>query len=74
VADRAIQKVYLNGTSLVVAIPRWLLHRLQLRPGDFVQVRDDDHGSMIVTPWINRENAPGKGPGRLAPEAPEVPR
>lgn len=72
--DRAIQKVYLNGSSVVVAIPRWMLHYLQLRPGDFVEVRHDESGAMVVRPWVNRENAPGKGPGRIAAEAPEVNR
>ena len=73
-ADRAIQKVYMNGTSLVVSIPRWMIHRLQLKPGDHVLVVDDDHGSMVVTPWINRDDAPGKGPGRIPPDPPEVVR
>lgn len=69
---RAVQKVVLNGKSAQVTLARPLLFALNLRPGDFVELIEDERGGVYIRPWFNHETGRGRGPGQIAPEPPEV--
>lgn len=66
-----VHKVVVNGDSAMVTIPRALMFRMALRPGEFLELtHDDDAQTFTVRPWGLRENATTKSPGLIA-EQPE---
>lgn len=68
---RWIQKIVMNGQSAQVTIPRALMFRLNVRPGEFVEVtHEDDADHYRVRIWSLRENAQSHSPG-LVPDRPE---
>lgn len=70
-AMRWIQKIVVNGRSAQVTIPRGLLFRLDVRPGEFIELtHNDNEDSFLVRVWRVRENAQLQSPG-LIPERPE---
>jgi AbrB family looped-hinge helix DNA binding protein len=71
---KAIQKIVLNGNSAQITIPRPILFKLNLRPGELVEVSENDDGIMRVRPFIARDDISTKSPGVISPPAPVVPR
>jgi antitoxin component of MazEF toxin-antitoxin module len=66
---KAIQKIVRNGNSAQITIARSMLFKMNLRPGDLVEVRCDDDGEMHIRPWMNREYTKQASTGVL-PEPP----
>ena len=54
-----LQKVYKNGTSIAVTIPKQLAHELNIRDGSEVVV-DKKNGAMIVRPQNKRKQTKGQ--------------
>lgn len=71
-AFKAVQKVVVNGSSAMVTIPRPLLFALGLRPGQFVELFDNEDGSMTIRPWRDATFSGRNSPGQIAAEAPVV--
>jgi antitoxin component of MazEF toxin-antitoxin module len=65
-----VHKICLNGDSASINLPRKLMFRLDLRPGEFVELtHDDDSETFSVRPWGVRENGTRRSPGQI-PELP----
>jgi antitoxin component of MazEF toxin-antitoxin module len=69
---KSIQRVVKNGSSAQVTIIRQFLFRMNLVPGDFVQVDETGDGGLVIRPWKNQDNAPRVSPGLLPPDSPLV--
>lgn len=69
---RAIQKVYMQGNSAVITIPRALLYLLELAPGDWVNIEQIGDEKRVTLQRFSSENVSKRSPGVL-PSAPATP-
>lgn len=55
----------------MVTLPRQLMFKLNLLPGDFVEIESLPDGSARIRPWETRDNATRQSPG-VIPDKPEA--
>ena len=70
---KAVQKIYLQGNSAVITLPRRLLIPWELQPGAFIELLlDTNTGLVTMRAW--GESNVSKSPGVIGTAPPELPR
>lgn len=67
-----VQKIVLNGSSSQVTIPRALMHKLELRPGELLEVSETEDGGIFIRPFQVPETRGIRSPGRVVEHVPTV--